>query len=518
MSTQDSVILLAYDSVKIGKPKIVADNKRFLKIEAVISKAGVYRYDDGWALKSAAELRKAARTARYAKLTLDDHPETKVIMSQSQLFGGVERPFFDNNKIRAVLAFDKLVTPENTLKKVRAGELQDVSIGFYYRADWTPGWHVDVNTGKPRHYDYVMRDIVVDHVVGGVGPGMMGRCRYPQCGIGVDTALKQVCYDQDIVGKRGDQWCVFHCNADGSRGGVIKCFSGPDAHEKALAMHRAIMARKSKGSAAMIKSLSTLGVDIMKMDAESYSLLFGDAEKPPKAWMDACMSKAESFADEPGAYCMWLWNEGPAELKSSMGGSSVSSYGDGKMGQDQETEYAKCVREKKEAGKTDEEAREACKELKTDQEEKTEAYQQCIAAKKAEGMTQEAAEKACEALKPTAGDQLQTQWDQCIVKYTNLGLSQEEAKQKCKEDGLTEPEAAEDQEGEPVAQPVPSTEEVLPTELEVCIAARMEGQGESAEAAKKWCEDELAGLHQPAEEIVDSIQRLKAKEAALNRR
>ena len=79
---------IAYDSLNLDSLKIVEDSKCCLKVNAVISKAGVYRYEDGWARKSKMELLKATRTARYAKLTLHDHPDSKVIMSQKDLFGG----------------------------------------------------------------------------------------------------------------------------------------------------------------------------------------------------------------------------------------------------------------------------------------------------------------------------------------------------------------------------------------------------------------------------------------------
>ena len=211
----------------------------------------------------------------------------------------------------------------------------------------------------------------------------------------------------------------------------------------------------------------------------------------------------------------------------------------------EETDYAKCVREKKEEGMTDEEAREACQEKKTDQEKLQSAYDKCIADKKEAGMTQEEAEEACEALKPTAADQEQTPWQKCLAKHMEAGMTMEEAAEKCKEEGvaadqektpwqkciqkwmatgLTKEQArmkckeegvAQDQ--ETVAQPV-EHEKPLPTELEICIASRMETMGEDEATAKAWCEDELAGLHQPTEEIVDSIQKLKAKEAELNKR
>ena len=512
MSNQSNEVLLAYDHVEIGKPKIVADNKRFLKIEAIISRVGVYEYDDGMWLKCASELRKATRTARYAKLTLNDHPETKVIMSQADLFGGVERPFFDNDKMHSILSFDKEFVPEETLKKVRNGELKDVSIGFYYRPDYTPGWHRDVNTGKPTHYDGIMRDIMIDHVVGGVGPGMAGRCRFPQCGIGLNTILKRFSIGEDKVVKRGGSWCVVHCHPDGTPGKAIKCYSISEfgdqgAKSKAEAMHRAIQARKSGSAQSIIDLASILNVPECGCDTLT-KFVFGDAEQPTKAWMDNCKAKAQSFADDPGAFCGWVWYHGPAALKRSFGSSSVLTLGGKDMSE--ETDYAKCVREKKEEGMTDEEAREACQEKKTDQEKLQSAYDKCLADKKEAGMTQEEAEKACEVLKPTATDQEQTPWQKCLAKHMEAGLSMEEAADKCKEEGV-----AADQ--ETVPEPV-EHEKPLPTELEICIASRMETMGEDEATAKAWCEDELAGLHEPTEEIVDSIQKLKAKEAELNKR
>lgn len=485
----------ATDYIQLEAPKIVSETKRFLKIAATITKAGVYKYDDGMALKPAKELMNATRTARYAKLTLDDHPETKVIMSQRQLFGGVEKPFFDNPKMRAILSFDKQFCTAESLNKIRSGNLRDVSIGFYYHADWTPGWAPDVNTGKIVHYDYVMRDIMIDHVVAGVKPGSRGRCQWPSCGIGVDTMLQAISVKEDKVVKRGDEWCVVHCHPDGSIGKTIKCF--PTKGE-ADAMHGAIMASKSKSALLKI----------------AMAIIRGDAEKPPKAWMETCMTKAKSFADEPGAFCNWLWNEGPEKLKRSMGGSTVQSHG-GKIGLSEETPYEKCIRTKMEDGQTREEAEESCKEYKTDQDE---AYQACLTEKKAQGMTEEEAKKACEALKPTAaGAQEQTPWQKCIAKYMSEeggGLTMEEAAEKCKADGVAEDQAPGP---ETVEKPAP-TQETLPTPLEACVATRMESHGEDEATARAWCEDELAGLHEPAEKIVDNIRMLKAKDEKLSRR
>lgn len=188
---------IGYDQFKIDQTKIVEDSKCCLKVNAVISKAGVYLYEDGWALKPKMELLKASNAIRYAgaKLTLHKHPDSKVIMSQSQLYGGLEKPFFERDRIRATLNFDKALTPSPLLQNVRESVAKkaglDVSIGFYYEDDSTPGFAADVNTGKQRPYDYVMRDILIDHVaVMFDGDNMRGRCTYPQCGIGVDAMMR----------------------------------------------------------------------------------------------------------------------------------------------------------------------------------------------------------------------------------------------------------------------------------------------------------------------------------------
>lgn len=160
-----------------------------LKVNAVIAKEGIYTFPAGpngeprSCLWSRAELLKATRTARAAKITIKEHPPGKVVTSQDEIYGTVEKPFFDRDRIRAVLSFDKDITPPDFLESVRAaaskeGAPKDVSIGFYYSEDPTPGeWH-------GQHYDLAMRNIVIDHVATGV---WRGRCSYPNCGIGVSS-------------------------------------------------------------------------------------------------------------------------------------------------------------------------------------------------------------------------------------------------------------------------------------------------------------------------------------------
>jgi hypothetical protein len=171
-----------------------------LKVNAVIAKEGIYTFPAGNAgenkqcLWSRAELLKASKLAGGAKLTIKEHPAAKVVTSQDEIFGVVEKPFFDRDRIRATLSFSKDIFKERNMmdwldniqacasEVVAPGEEKkqkaDVSIGFYYSEDPTPGeWH-------GQHYDLEMRNIVIDHVATGV---WKGRCTYPNCGIGVSS-------------------------------------------------------------------------------------------------------------------------------------------------------------------------------------------------------------------------------------------------------------------------------------------------------------------------------------------
>jgi hypothetical protein len=183
---------IGYDNMKFDALQIVEDSKCCLKVNAVITKEGVYQYPDGRAYKCRMELLKATHTARNAKLTILNHPESLVIMSQGQIHGVIEKPFFDRNKMRAQLNFDKSVCPKDFVDSVRAGTTsKDVSIGFYYQPDMTSGLWVD-EQGIKHPYDYIMRDIVIDHVAVGV---LKGRCSYPDCGIGVDAMMQKIALD-----------------------------------------------------------------------------------------------------------------------------------------------------------------------------------------------------------------------------------------------------------------------------------------------------------------------------------
>ena len=294
---------IGYDTIKLDQALIVQDTKRWLKVNAVISRSGVYQYDDGKAFKSKAELLKATRTARYAKLAVGDHPGTQVVVSQKDLKGGVENPHFDNGKIRGTLAFDKRELPEEIINRIKNAIVSKVgidnSIGFYYETDKTPGIDRNVNSDAEEHYDYIMRDIVIDHVAVVIDPNRQGRCTFPKCGVGADCltcprkigktftfALTPITdsmvprpeFKVDKVVQRGNEWCVIHCHGE-EAGEVIKCF--PTKGE-AEAMHRAIQAQKGDELKGGKKEMSEKDYEEFKKDHMAH----GYTEQQAKDYWD----------------------------------------------------------------------------------------------------------------------------------------------------------------------------------------------------------------------------------------
>lgn len=495
---------IAHDWIHLDDAKIVEDSRCCLKVQAVITKEGVYEYPDGLAFKSAPELLKATKTAECAKITILEHPETLVVMSQAQMKGKVEKPFFERNRIKATLSFWKADCPAEFLKDVREQKLKDVSIGFYYRPDFKKG----AFNGSP--YDYIMRDIMIDHVAAGVPKG---RCSYPSCGIGVDT------FQTDKVVKRGSQWCVVHCHPDGSIGETIKCFP---TKEQAEAMHRAIQAHKSKSSLDLtVMELENM-IDyakIREMDLKTLRELFGaDAEKPPKDWWDNCESKAQSFATDPAKFCGWLWAHGTedpkwSKIRQSFGRSSINRRM--KMSAEEQAEFERCVREKMSANSelTREQAELECSPSAKPTDEPTPPggtldaeqqtpYQQCIAKEMKAGKTMAEAAEACKGHK-TDED---AAYEHCVERLKKEGKTQEEAEKQCRAEY---PVGEGDQESEK-------------TPMERCQANAKEQHPDwTDEQIQKWCEAELAGEHEKADALIEKNRKaleLKTELDAARRR
>jgi len=173
--------------------KVILDDDQFLVMPAVIARAIVHDYPQGRAYKPADELEKAAWTAEGRWVTTLHHPETGLIMRSGDIKGRVEASRFakdilDKTKrpktrgIRANIKWFKDRVPSALIDDIKSGAMRDVSIGFTYDEDRTPGEF------EGDAYDFVQRNIFIDHVA---APVQVGRCPTPFCGIGVDAIMSQ---------------------------------------------------------------------------------------------------------------------------------------------------------------------------------------------------------------------------------------------------------------------------------------------------------------------------------------
>jgi len=397
---------IAYDLLKLDQLQIIEDSKSYLKVNAVITKEGVYRYPDGRALKSRMELLKATPTARAAKLAVNDHPDSLVVMSQSQMKGVVEKPFFDRDKIRAVLSFDKAVCTTEFLDQIRNQQLKDVSIGFYYQPDVKPG----VWNGQP--YDYIMRDIVIDHVAAGVPKG---RCTFPSCGIGVDAMMRRIALDPfgpylsfaDCVAKNSDK-----ANPQAFCAWLHKQITGKTPAEDS---HKFIGGKK----------LEKTEKDVVNGPHEHWypwrEQKFKEcvakrvAEGMEQGQAEALCLAATQPEDEPGPVPEHLdakelskWQGTVKEYMAKgacLEDSIAFAKADGIIKTDEDAAFEHCVSRKMEDGKSHEDAEKECREEhpiaeedQTPEETEPTPLERCIANRiEAEGESEEEATEWCKA-------------------------------------------------------------------------------------------------------------------------
>jgi hypothetical protein len=174
------------------EPTVKKETDEVLVVPAVIAREIVHQYPEGMAYKPADELEKAAWTADHRWVTTDKHPDTVLLMRSDDVKGRIENPEFVKNLvdpatrrpmdrgIRADLVFFKRKLAPAYIDAVKQGLKNDVSIGFSYEEDRTPGEF------RGQRYDYTQRNIFIDHVAAGVP---LGRCPSPFCGIGVDAVF-----------------------------------------------------------------------------------------------------------------------------------------------------------------------------------------------------------------------------------------------------------------------------------------------------------------------------------------
>ena len=174
---------------EVDATTVLEDSEDFLVMPAILAREGVYQYPEGKAYKPADELRDASWTADGAWIVAHQHPITLLVMNRDDIKGKVEKPEFsqDISGLRADLRFFKKLNSPQFLADIKTGKRKDVSIGFIYDYDPTPG---DLNGER---YDFVQRKLLIDHVAAGVP---LGRCTSPFCGIAVDAVAQSAELDR----------------------------------------------------------------------------------------------------------------------------------------------------------------------------------------------------------------------------------------------------------------------------------------------------------------------------------
>jgi hypothetical protein len=201
---------LGFDRATLGD-KVIEETDQILVMPAVIARELVQDYPTGKAYKPADELEKAAYTAEGRWVATMEHPETGLLTRRSDIKGRMGIPVFRKDitdpktkrpKVRGIsteITWFKDKVPKQLIDDVKSGALKDVSIGFTYEEDATPGEF------EGEHYDFAQRNIFIDHVV---APCPQGRCPSPYCGIGVDSLT------DNAIFRFGQPWPMIHIAGD----------------------------------------------------------------------------------------------------------------------------------------------------------------------------------------------------------------------------------------------------------------------------------------------------------------
>ena len=167
------------NSVEVDSLEIKEDDE-VLIVPAVITREGVYDYDGMRIYEPAEEVKKAAFTAMNAWI-VEEHPPEIILSNPNLIRGTVRNSTFLEDRIKADLVFFKERCSPKYLADIKSGKARSVSIGFFW--DCVPQ-HGEF---RGQHYDYIKKDILIDHVAVG---SCQGRCAYPLCGVGIDSKLK----------------------------------------------------------------------------------------------------------------------------------------------------------------------------------------------------------------------------------------------------------------------------------------------------------------------------------------
>jgi len=184
----------AIDALKVTERKDPTFGPVTVFHDVVLVRENVQPYEiDGktlMAYKSADELQQYWRWVEGRWAIAGRHPSTPIIVTPDDISGRTVNIRFVKNlidhakterpNIRGILGdlevFNDRVPPE-ILKGMKNGTLPDVSVGFLYAKEMTPG------SWNGSDYDFRQVNMFHDHTAYGI---RKGRCSYPACGIGAD--------------------------------------------------------------------------------------------------------------------------------------------------------------------------------------------------------------------------------------------------------------------------------------------------------------------------------------------
>jgi hypothetical protein len=147
----------------------------FLRVNARLTKTGVFAYENGREYRSDEEVFRADSLASLKAAPVTDlHPSERGADSfltpanaKTHIIGITENIEREGNYLKGSL----IIFHEDAIKAIESGERKEISLGYQCRLEPTPG---SVN-GEA--YDAIQRDIIVNHVAmapkAGVGRGLI---------------------------------------------------------------------------------------------------------------------------------------------------------------------------------------------------------------------------------------------------------------------------------------------------------------------------------------------------------
>ena len=265
--------------------------------DVVIASEMVQKYQDGTALKQRDELEAYVKTMDFScPVVIGGHPEAGIVSDIADIAGRTFNPRHvkdlkdpktkrpNRAGIRTdIEIFNEKVPPE-LLKDMKNGKKQDVSIGFFFSKDETPGEFNGVT------YDYVQRNMFHNHLTAGIDNG---RCPSEYCGLGADEITQMLAVDP-FAGFKDFDACVAQMkkeNPDLSDEGAKKiCGSLKEKHEDNLTEEDDLVKYASK----ILRTVMEISDEIAALRGERDALK-ENLEKTPEIWWKSIDWKVEDM-------------------------------------------------------------------------------------------------------------------------------------------------------------------------------------------------------------------------------